>query len=78
MSVKADVPAVPPLASVHVKSCVLSPGGLGGVIGGAEINGPVLPFVAGPCEVAAVGAGEVLHATSTTASAVRAAARTGE
>jgi len=50
---------------------VLSPGGVGGVIGAGEITGPVLPFVAGSCEIAAAGADAVLQAASTTASAAR-------
>ncbi len=72
------LPGAPPLASAQVKASVFSPGGVGGVIGAGEITGPVLPFVAGACEIAAAGADGVLQAASTIASAARAAARTGE
>jgi len=65
------VPGEPPLESAHVNACVFSPGGVGGVIGAGEITGPVLPFEAGACEIAAAGADTVLHAASTTASAAR-------
>ena len=77
-SVTRTVPGVPPLESEHVNACRLSPGGVGGVIGAGDITGPVLPFEAGACEIDAAGADAVLHAASTTASAARAAARTGE
>ena len=78
MSVTRTVPVVPPVASAQVNAWVFSPGGVGGVIGAGEISGPVLPFVAGAWEIAAAGADAVLQAASTTTSAARAAARTGE
>src|SRR5579862_8318756 len=72
------LPILPPPSSLHAKAGTSSPGGVGGVTGGAEIRGPVRAEVAAWLLTEPTGEVEAVHPSISRLRAARAAARTGE